>query len=489
PFNTRTNRAPELIFVPKDANEIVDIFREARKYNKLVAARGGGHSYAAYGLGGKNGAWVIDLQRFDKVDIAIHGEYAIVGAGNRLGRVALQLYDRAKKAIPHGLCPRVGIAGHALHGGFGFSSRNWGLALDVIEAVHVVLPDGRKIWAGPQVEPDLFWCLLGAGSSYGIVTEFKVRLENAPETCVHYWYTWHPDGERALPSKDTLIKVHHEFQEFANSTGGDAVPKELAVRMRILRDYMEITGAYWGPREDFDKAIQPLLKRWEDAGVPPDDQSIWHRNGAPSSATHVRTWREMLLYLANDDHLQPLERLGTSLATSLCIKNKIQSQKLFDYIDRFRKGNTDPQEPKGYFWFLLMDFYGGENSMITNGRNKDNSCYSNREDMFTFQFYINVDKKYPHNDRPTWTDAITWLHSMRDQVIKNTDPAFKVYMCYVDPEDRQPGSEKPIPASYYYGPREYSRLLELKEKYDKKYMLWNPQCIGAELCPTLFAEQ
>lgn len=108
PFNTRTGRAPELIFVPSNSHEIVDIFREARKYNKLVSARGGGHSYAAYGLGGKDGTWVIDLQRFDKVDIDIHGEHAFVGAGNRLGRVALQLYDRAKKAIPHGLCPRYG---------------------------------------------------------------------------------------------------------------------------------------------------------------------------------------------------------------------------------------------------------------------------------------------------------------------------------------------------------------------------------------------
>jgi len=156
-------------------------------------------------------------------------------------------------------------------------------------------------------------CLLGAGSSYGIVTEFKIRLQNAPETCIHYWYTWHPEDKRALPQKDTLVKVHHEFQEFVNSTGQAAVPKELAVRMRIIRDYTEITGAYWGPRADFDTAIQPLLQRWNEAGVPPDEISIWHKNGAPSSAVRERTWREMLLYMANDDHMESLERLGTSV--------------------------------------------------------------------------------------------------------------------------------------------------------------------------------
>jgi len=167
-------------------------------------------------------------------------------------------------------------------------------------------------------------------------------------------------------------------------------------------------------------------------------------------------------------------------ATSICIKDKIQSALLFDYIDRYRDGNTDPKEPKGYNWFLLMDCYGGEKSMITNGDNKENSCYSNREDMFTFQFYINVDKKNPYLDRPIWKDAITWLHDMRDQVVKNTDPGFKAYMCYVDPEDRKVGSDRPIPASHYYGPDQYKRLLELKPKYDGEHRLWNPQSIGAE---------
>lgn len=52
---------------------------------------------------------------------------------------------------------RVGVSGHALHGGYGFSSRNWGLALDSIQALHVILPDGRKVWASQRVQPDLFW--------------------------------------------------------------------------------------------------------------------------------------------------------------------------------------------------------------------------------------------------------------------------------------------------------------------------------------------
>ena len=106
PFNKRLERYPELICVPGDVSEVVAILREAKRQNKQIVARCGGHSYASYGLGGMDGAWVIDVQRFNKVEIDVEGQYAFIGAGNRLGRVALQLYDRARRAIPHGLCPR-----------------------------------------------------------------------------------------------------------------------------------------------------------------------------------------------------------------------------------------------------------------------------------------------------------------------------------------------------------------------------------------------
>lgn len=552
PFNSRLERYPELIFVPGEVSEIVAILREAKRQNKQVAARCGGHSYASYGLGGKDGAWIIDVQRFNKVDIDIDGSSAFIGAGNRLGRVALQLYDRARRAIPHGLCPRVGVAGHALHGGFGFTSRNWGLALDSIEAIHVVLPDGRRIWTSTEVEPELFFSLLGAGSSFGIVTEFKMKLQRAPETCIHFWYTFGKPGE--LPNTDRLGKIHHGFQEFAHAD----IPSSLSIRFRILKNYMEVTGAFWGNEEGFNAAIAPLLKLWNDNGVPPDGSTVKTKQGIQrqgvigESGVVERPWRDMLLYMANDDHLQQEERASMAttspqeyiqnygkysvdealissyypdttpvftepvveleqpglfrggptddvpdpdfpllvqgskssltdefLATSLCIKDRITSAALFTYIH-------ETLSPVGYNWFLLMDVYGGKNSQIKNGRNRDNSCYSFRDHMFTFQFYINIDKSYAAKSkgvaRATWTEATKYLHGMRDAVMPNTHEDFKAYMCYIDPEDRLASDPtKPLPASYYYGTEQYERLKKNKEVYDPDHVLWNPQSIGAEV--------
>lgn len=38
---------------------------------------------------------------------------ANVGAGVRIGNMALALYKQGKRALPHGTCPGVGIGGHA----------------------------------------------------------------------------------------------------------------------------------------------------------------------------------------------------------------------------------------------------------------------------------------------------------------------------------------------------------------------------------------
>ena len=83
----------------------------------IVNARSGGHSYAGYGLGGVNGHLVIDLSKIKDIVVDQETGTAVVGAGNRLGDIALGLFDQGGRAIPHGTCPLVGLGGHASFGG------------------------------------------------------------------------------------------------------------------------------------------------------------------------------------------------------------------------------------------------------------------------------------------------------------------------------------------------------------------------------------
>lgn len=88
----------------------------------------------------------------------------------------------------------VGIGGHALHGGYGMSSRTHSLALDWVESLTVVLANATVVDCSAVVHPSLFFAMLGAGSSFGIATEFRFRTFEAPEVVTWFSATLPWDG-------------------------------------------------------------------------------------------------------------------------------------------------------------------------------------------------------------------------------------------------------------------------------------------------------
>jgi len=77
-----------------------------------VTARSGGHSYAAYGLGGQDGNLVVDLRRLN--EITLNEDNTVVsGTGNRLGDLATGIYNAGRRGLPHGTCPYVGKPSHS----------------------------------------------------------------------------------------------------------------------------------------------------------------------------------------------------------------------------------------------------------------------------------------------------------------------------------------------------------------------------------------
>ena len=101
---------------------------------------------------------VIDLENFQSITLDANG-IAAVGGGVRLGNLALGIYNNnnAKRALPHGTCPGVGLGGHSTHGGYGYSSRAWGLALDTITAMDVTLANGSTVHTTSTSYPDIYY--------------------------------------------------------------------------------------------------------------------------------------------------------------------------------------------------------------------------------------------------------------------------------------------------------------------------------------------
>ena len=66
-----------------------------------------------------------------------------------------------------------------LDGGCGPFTPRWGLGLDSLLEVELILADGRKIVADSHEHPDLFWALRGGGENFGVVTAMRMRLHPA----------------------------------------------------------------------------------------------------------------------------------------------------------------------------------------------------------------------------------------------------------------------------------------------------------------------
>ncbi|NUT54191.1 MAG: FAD-binding protein [Saccharothrix sp.] len=179
PFNSLfDHHRPAAIARCVRPDDVRRCLEEARRSDIRVAARGGGHSYAAYST--PDAGLVVDLGPMNGVEVRADGT-AVVGAGARLGDVYAAL-AAAGRCMPLGNCPSVGIAGFTLGGGLGWLQRTYGLACDWLRAARVVTVDGRLVTASEEHEPELFWALRGGGGgNFGVVTSFEFATVPVPE--------------------------------------------------------------------------------------------------------------------------------------------------------------------------------------------------------------------------------------------------------------------------------------------------------------------
>lgn len=152
-YNQRFDRVrPLALVVCESAEDVRQTVLWARRHKVPLAARSGGHSYAGYST---TRGVVIDLSRLRKVRVEPARRRARIGAGARLIDVYAEL-ARFGATIPGGSCATVGIAGLALGGGIGFSSRKLGTTSDNLRALRIVTADGRRLSCDRRSHSDLF---------------------------------------------------------------------------------------------------------------------------------------------------------------------------------------------------------------------------------------------------------------------------------------------------------------------------------------------
>lgn len=174
-YNGMFDKRPRFIARCVDVADVISCVNFAREGGLLVAVRGGGHS--APGLGTCDGGLVIDLSPMDGVRVDPMEKTVRAEGGCVWGDVDHATHPFGL-ATPSGFVSSTGVGGLALGGGIGYLARAYGLTVDNLLSVDMVLADGSFVTANAAQHPDLYWAVRGGGGNFGIVTSFQFRCHD-----------------------------------------------------------------------------------------------------------------------------------------------------------------------------------------------------------------------------------------------------------------------------------------------------------------------
>ncbi|KAJ6604533.1 glucooligosaccharide oxidase [Mycena vulgaris] len=442
PFNARFHYTPTAIVYPRQPTDVSKAVQCAVQHDVHVSPLSGGHSYSASGYGSKDGSLVIIFR--DMTNVSYIGDGTVeVEPGIRLGDFALELHDKYGRAMAHGICPFVGLGGHAGYGGWGLSSRNWGLLIDQVVGADLVLANGTSVHVSKTEYPDLFWGIRGASSSFGIVTRYTMQTHAAPASVIRFAFNF-IDPSR---SPERFANILDAYQVW-----GLAAPKEIGIVANVWQGgkVIEMAGYYMGSQTDFDRVIASLLSAT-----------------GPPNATYVQE-RDWIAALTEADGGAPLSTNGTAeqhdifYAKSLVVPT--DSPLTTDALAALVKYYTSASLPDNMSWFIQFELWGGGNSAISSV-DAAATAYPHRDHHWTCQFYGRATDSWP-------SQGTAYVNGLVNAITDNMQGTqFGAYANYLDPE--LAGWR----AKYYTD--NYLRLAKIQEEVDPRGVFMKAQNIGA----------
>ena len=299
--NGFVDKRPAIIARCANASQVVDAIALARSQNLEIAVRGGGHNVS--GRATCDRGMMIDLSPMKGISVDPGARTARVEPGVTWGELNLATQAHGL-ATTGGVISSTGVAGLTLGGGIGWIMGKYGLAVDNLLSVEVVLADGTMISASEQSHPDLFWGVRGGGGNFGVVTSFQFRLHPVGPTIA--------GGLVAHP----VAKAREVLRFFRERTR--SAPDELTMFAGLVHapdgsnvPLSAILACHCGSLEEGAAAIQPI----KDFGPPvmdamgPTEYSQMNSMldaGYPRGARNY--WKSSFLDELSDDAIETMAR-------------------------------------------------------------------------------------------------------------------------------------------------------------------------------------
>jgi hypothetical protein len=257
PWNLRyADRLPAAIARCATLDDIAESLSWAQDNEVPFVTRSGGHSYSGFST---TPGLMIDISQMRGVNY--QDGRVTLGPGAR----NLTVYDNLRppsRAVTHGRCANVGVAGLCLGGGIGFNMRLHGLTCDQLVETDILLADGRVLTLSETQNPDLFWAVRGAGGgNFGIHTSMTFQTF-AVSTVTAFNISWTDNIAELMVQVMSLLQT---------------APRELGIKVKVAvaqteagqnRLTFNILGQLVGTPAQLTDILAPLYAVAAPSGAP-----------------------------------------------------------------------------------------------------------------------------------------------------------------------------------------------------------------------------
>jgi len=167
-------RRPVAVAMCRTVADVQACIRWCNLYGVSATFRSGGHSTAGFSV--LDDRLTVDLSGLNAIHVDSTARTVEVGPGVNFAALNAAL-DNYKLHVPGGGCGTVCVAGYMQGGGYGFTSRCFGMNCDNVREIEFVTREGERQTANASQNTDLFWAFRGgSGGNFGVVTKIVYDL-------------------------------------------------------------------------------------------------------------------------------------------------------------------------------------------------------------------------------------------------------------------------------------------------------------------------
>jgi glycolate oxidase len=305
-YTIEKNR-PDVVVFPTSTEQVVQIVKACNEAGVPFLPRGAGTSLSG-GCLPVGGGVLISLTRMKRIlEVSYRDRYAVVEPGLvnlwLTNHLKAQGYHYAPDPSSQGACT---IGGNVATNSGGPHTLKYGVTVNHVLGLELVLPDGRVVQTGGPAEDnpgyDLTGVIVGSEGTFGVVTKVWVRISRNPE------------------AYRTLLGVFETVDDATNTIsdliGAGIVPAALEMLDRLILQAVEAAFHFGFPLDA--GAVLIMEVDGLEAGLSQDAErivSIARKNGAREVRRANTDAERLLLWKSRKQAFGAVGRLAPSYCT------------------------------------------------------------------------------------------------------------------------------------------------------------------------------